>query len=507
MRLQILLATVTLISTLCSACSGSRNCLNSPLANIAVSYSMAGQNEQALQVAQRITTLTRKADVLSLMALQAAKAGQKKESANLFNQALQAANKIEPSPDKVMALEAIAARYGRVGQKDKAAEVLAQAVQDTKAIWGTSFVKDTVLEKIAINYAQLGDYTQGIKVANKIVEDIPKSRALARIVAYYVAAGEYNQARQIANTIEVHTSKANALIEIAEKTGEYQQALTVAQNIDEEERALWKSLILGKITLLYSKSGQNKQADEILSQAIKAAKNIEETDAQLNQLARIALLYIETGKQEQAIKLASQTLQVVNQIQDVYKKAVLLANIAVVYGKAGKKELADSVFAQAIQVARTLNNEDKKTQTLAELAINSARVNPYHQVLQLTQTIGNAKTQAYALSRIARDYEKAGNKEQATQALEQAFQIAQTIENTPDKSQKLAEIAVQLGRIAQYDRAIAIAQTLDATETDSPKASALAHIANYYAKVGQKEKAIALLSQALQAVKVTQCSD
>jgi tetratricopeptide (TPR) repeat protein len=71
----------------------------------------------------------------------------------------------------------------------------------------------------------------------------------------------------------------------------------------------------------------------------------------------------------------------------------------------------------------------------------------------------------------------------------------------------LAEIAVQLGRIAQYDRAIAIAQTLDATEKDSPKASALAQIANYCAKAGQQEKAIALLSQALQAVKVTQCSD
>jgi hypothetical protein len=40
---------------------------------------MAGQNNTAVQVAQKITLLTRKADVLSLIALQAAKAGQEKQ--------------------------------------------------------------------------------------------------------------------------------------------------------------------------------------------------------------------------------------------------------------------------------------------------------------------------------------------------------------------------------------------------------------------------------------------
>jgi tetratricopeptide (TPR) repeat protein len=406
-----------------------------------------------------------------------------------------------------MALDAIATRYGRVGQKDKAAEVLSQAVQEANAIWGTSFVKDTVLEKIAVNYVQLGDYPQAMQVTHKIVENIPKGRALARIVAQYVEAGEYNQARQVANTIEVQTSKANALIEIAAKTGEYQPALSVAQKIDEEESALAKSMILGKLALLFSKVGQDKQADELLAEALNAAKNIEDKDTQVSQFTKIAFLYLELGKKEQAVKASAKTLAVANELSDADKKAKIYAGVAVVYGKAGKRELATSVLTQAVQMCEAIKNKETKTQTLAEIAIASAKINPYNQVLQLIQIIGNANTQASALTRIAKDYEKAGDKEQAAQALEQALQIAQTLKNTEDKSQMLANIAIQLGKIAQYDRAIAVAQTIDVTQPNSPKAFALAKIANYYAKAGQKEKAIALLSQAMQAANTTHCSD
>ena len=508
MRLQILLATVALISTFCSACSESRSCTASTLADIAVSYSIAEQNAQALKVAQQINNLTRRADTLSQIALQSAKAGQTEQATALFTQALQVANKIESPPDKAMALDAIATRYGRVGQKDKAAEVLSQAVQEANAIWGTSFVKDTVLEKIAVNYVQLGDYPQAMQVTHKIVEDIPKGRALARIVAQYVEAGEYNQARQVANTIEVQTSKANALIEIAAKTGEYQPALSVAQKIDEEESALAKSMILGKLALLFSKVGQEKQADELLVEALNAAKNIEDKDTQVSQFTKIAFLYLELGKKEQAVKASAKTLAVANELSDADKKAKIYAGVAVVYGKAGKRELATSVLTQAVQMCEAIKNKETKTQTLAEIAIASAKINPYEQVLQLIQqTLGNANTQTYALTRIAKDYEEAGDKEQAAKALEQAFQIAQTINRSKDKSQILANIAVQLGKIAQYDRAIAVAQTMDVTQPNSPKAFALAKIANYYAKAGEKEKAIALLSQALQAANTTKCSD
>jgi tetratricopeptide (TPR) repeat protein len=477
------------------------------LAEIAVSYAVVGQSDQALQVAQRMDKSQIKVEVLSQIAYQTAKAGQAKQAAAMFTQALQEANKLELPPDKVMGLEAIATKYRLVGQNDKATEILSQAVQGANDIWGVSFVKDTVLERIAIAYAKLGDYNRGIQVANQIVEDVPKGRALAQIVAQYVAQGEYDQAREVANSIEAKASKANALIEIAPKTGEYQQALWAAQKIDENESAQLKSIVLAKIALLYSKAGQEKQAAEVVSQALQAAKRIEEPASQVSQLTKIALLYAQVGKKEQAAEVCSQALQVTRQFPDAAKKAVFLAGVAVVYGKAGRNDLATAVFTQALQLAQALENEDNKARTLAFIAIASAKINPYNQAIELTQTIGDANIEGDALTQMAKDYEKAGNKQQAAQALEQAFGIVKTSKNSQQKDQRLAEIAVQLGKIAQFDRAITVVQTIDATEKDSSKAFALARIANYYAKAGQKEKAIALLSQALQAANTTKCSD
>jgi tetratricopeptide (TPR) repeat protein len=504
MKFRILLATVALIGTLCSACLGSKRCVYRTFAEIAVSYAAAGQGNQALSVAQKIDSLTLKAEVLSQIAVEFAKAGQTGQAAKLFTQALQIANKIESPPDKVMAQEAIAHQYGKVGQKNKAAEVLAQAVKGSKSIWGVSFVKDTVLERIAVNYAELGDYDQAIWVTDKIVDNIPKGRALARVIAQYLAVGEYDKARQVANMIEIKTSKANALIEISTKTGEYQQALSVAQEIDEDDSAPLKSIVLSKIVLLYSKSGQKKQAIEVLSQALNVAKVIKDTDTKVQHLARIALLYAQMGQKAQAAEISSQALQIASQNTD--KKATLFTKVAAQYGNAGNKELADLVFPQALAMAQTLKNEDNKAHTLAELAIASANIQPYNQVLQLIQTIKDRHLQAYALTRIAKNFSRSQRQDEAAKILEQAFEIVKPLKNSDEKAQSLAEIAMQLGRIARFDRAIAVAQTIEATEKGSLKAGVLAKIAGYYAKAGHKEKAIEVLSQALQAANATKCS-
>lgn len=506
MKLKRFLATVALISTLCSACAGSKPCITGTLAEIAVTYAVAGQNEQALQVAQTINRSTLKAEALSQIAVQLAKAGQAKQAADVFTQSLQFANKIDSPPDKVMALAEIAARYGKVGQKDKAAEVLSQAVNNTKAIWGASSVKDTVLEKIAVNYAQLGDYERGIQVANKILGDITKGRALAQIVFQYVVAGDYNHAQELANTIEAKSSQARALFEIAAKTGDYQPALSAAQQIDEDESAPIKSLIFHRIASSYIKTGQIKQANQVLAQAVNVAKSIEEPARQVEQLTQVALLYGKADERAQATEVFSQVLQQVSQLKERDTKLELLAWIAIQYGKAGEKELATSVFNQALAIAQSIPDKNQKTHTLARMAIASAQINPYNQVLEFTRTLGDANTQASVLIHIAKDYTQAGDNEKAHQALNQALAIVQVAKNTSDKAEKLAEIAVQLVKIAQYDQALAIAQTFDATEKDSPKAAVLARIAKAYAKAGQKEKAIALLSQALQAANIIRCS-
>lgn len=509
MKFRIILATAALISTLCSACWGRRDCTSSTFAEMAVAYASAGQNNQAQQLAHKVNIPTRKVALLSQIGVQAVKAGQDQQAAELFKEALQVAQKMDSPPDKVMAFVAIASNYGKAGQNEKATEVLSQAVQSVKEIWGASFVKDTVLEKIAVTYAELGNFNQGIQIANKIFDEIPKGRALSQIVAKYVAIGDYNNARQVADTIDYRASKANALIAIATQTGEYQQALSIAQKMEEDEKTQrdLKSLTLGKIASLYSKAGQQKQAKEVASQVLQLSKKAEDNDSKVTQLAKVATLYAKAGEKAQAVSISSQALQIANQVESAQTKANLLAEVVQIYGKAGQKELADTIFPQVLSMAQTLENEDSQSRTLATLALAAGRIQPYDSVIELIKTIKDTKIQASTLITLAKDYALSGQKEQALQALNQAFESAQGLKNSQDKAQVLAPIAVRLARIDQFDRSLAVAQTIDAKVENSPKASTLAKIADAYAKAGQQDKAIALLSQALQAAKVVKCSD
>jgi tetratricopeptide (TPR) repeat protein len=507
MRLSTLLATFALISTLCSACARGGHCITRSLSEIAISYAAAGENGKALKVAQSINRLSLKADTLSQLAVYSAKAGQAQQAAMLFEQALQVAQKIESPPDKAMALEAIALKYKQVGQKDKAAQVLSQALHNTTTIWGASFVRDTVLEKIAANYAELGDYDKSIQVANKIVEDITKSRALSQITAQYLATGQYNKAREIANKIEVQATKANALTEIAAKTGEYQQALTAAQMIDEDESVQQKVNILNKIALLYSANGEKQRAIDILSQALQSANKIEDVDDKIMQLSKVVVLYTKVDKNSKENEVISEIFDVVQQFDNIEQQADYLARVAFRYGSQGQKALANLVFDRALFIAKNIKDEKSKARILGILGLASAYIKPYDQVIQFIQTLGDARTQISMLIQIARNYAQVGNNEQAVKGLEKAFQLAQALDNPEDKANLLSAIAIELSRMKQYERAIAIAQTISITQKNSPKAATLAKIASSYAKDGQKQNAITVATQALEAAKVTQCSD
>ena len=504
MRFRILLATVALLGSLCAACSSDEHCATGALMDIADSYVRADQNDQALQIAQTIDNSVIKANVLSRIAVKYGEAGQENQAEALFTQALQMANKIESLPEKAVTLETIATRYGKVGQNDKAAEVLSQASQVANTIGGASFVKDTVIETIAVRYAEIGDYNQGIGLANTIEDSLPKSRALARIVVKYVAVGNYDEARQIADTIEFNASKANALIEIAKKTKEYEQALSAAKEIENEQAEL-KINILGKISLLYAEAQQKQQTIEALSQALQVVKTTKDTETQVSQLAKIALLYLKTGNQQQASNILSQVLQVADTIENPEKKANTLAKVAVAYADAGQKKQATLVFTQAQKVAQTIENDENKNNTLARLAIASTKIKPYDQVLQLTQTLRDTRVQSSALIQIANDYVQTGHRDLAAKVLTQVLQNVQTLEDTDDKDQKLDQIAVQYAKITQYEQAIAVAKKIRTTNNGSPKASVLAKIANSYVEAGQKDKAMEVLSQALQVAKGTKC--
>lgn len=131
-----------------------------------------------------------------------------------------------------------------------------------------------VLYSIALDYAETGQLSQAIRLAQTIDDDArSKAIALSRIARYYTEAGQPDQALIVAKTIEALSVKDYdtdwILPQIASeyaKAGQFEQALQVTQTIEGKSN---KVKALTAIAGQYAARSQQEKAQEVLFQALK----------------------------------------------------------------------------------------------------------------------------------------------------------------------------------------------------------------------------------------------
>ncbi len=142
---------------------------DSALAYSSLNYAVAGQYDQALEIAKTIKHPHFKARALAAVAHQLAAKGQ-------YDQALEIAKTITDDTVKQIALKAIAVQLAAKGQYNQALE-LAKTLTDNSG-------KQIALKAIARQLAEKGHYDQAVKVAETIEDDSVKQRALDAIASY-----------------------------------------------------------------------------------------------------------------------------------------------------------------------------------------------------------------------------------------------------------------------------------------------------------------------------------
>jgi tetratricopeptide (TPR) repeat protein len=439
-----------------------------------------------------------KAKVLGEIAAGYTAVGQEEKASEVLSEAFEVTQTVELPADKAMVLEAIARQYWQVGEPEKAAELLSQALQVAESIWGISTVKDTVVERIALRYSEMGDRDRALQVADTILGKIAKSRALAQIAIHYAKAGDYEQAMGVAETIEAYPSQAIALTEIATRTGEDAPAVAAAQRIESPER---QSIVLAKIAALRIEEQQYEEVLAILTEAQQAASTIEELPNRAGQLAEIARLYEQAGYRERGVEVLSEALRLAREAGGMVEEVQLASNLVADATEAGQVEFARSTLEGVLPLVK----EIEKPQIVASLASAATTLQPHDWVIQFANKIEDSEARVNALLDIAEKYAEVGEEERAAEVLLGAFETIRTSEESESKAQRLERMARQLAQIHRYEDAIAIAQAIDAEQHPATKALALTNIASLQTNDRQKENAIALLSQALTVAKSTKC--
>jgi tetratricopeptide (TPR) repeat protein len=286
-------------------------------------------------------------------------------------------------------------------------------------------------------------------------------------------------------------------------------------------------LALLKVANQYSAAGYQDKASEVLEQALDIAQTVEDIQSKIKLLLQVASGYINAEKFASATPLLNSALQLTQATTDKQVLLAFLTDIASQYAAANQKDKAADIVAQIEQLRQTIDiHYFRRGSILDTLTKVYAKLGNLEQAFQLIDTIEVGFPKDSKLAKVAREYIKRGQYDQALQIaqhlegfrpqilreivgkyaaqgqLNQALQIVQTIQEESREFSALVEVADKLIATEQPDNVEPILEQaleiVNRAEDANFKASALTSIAQSYRKFGQENQAVDLLEQALE---------
>lgn len=397
------------------------------LFKIVDAYVETGQLPKAIKIANTIENPLLKVRSLISIASNYIETGQQEDAYPLLSQALETSKGID-SYSKADQLVAIASKYIETGKKKKASQTLSQALKAVNTI-KYEFFKASALAKIASNYAEMGEFTKALKIANSIDKDYghDKADALATIAGKYIETGQKKKAFKILS---------NALKAVKSDNINYSTSGLIGN----------KNVYI-KIADKYAEGGQNKKAANILSRAVKVALN-EKPYFEFKEngvLAAMAEKYAENGQKKKAIQILSQSLKAT--IDAPFLSVIGLADIAGKYAEFGEEKKATEILSLATETAKKIKRDKSDTNDYKSIALSMisrkyAEIGKFPEALDVASTIEDASSKDDALVAIAKNY---GKFEQFTDALA----IIKMIKGVSSKTRVLVTVSGQYSESQQ----------------------------------------------------------
>ena len=269
---------------------GTQGYKHEALGNIAVELASSGQIDRALQLVNQLDGY-HKASALGKIAVDLASSGQ-------FDRALQLVKTTQSDPAHPIVL-------GRFAESLTDARQLEPVLQMAKMIKVGSMEQQSMLSRIAISFAKVGQPDQALQVASTIRRDKEKALALPSIVRSLAKAGQYDQAKEVASTIKDDSLKGTAFVYLAvglAETGKVADAVQVVSAIEQRDAmpARWFSETVMVLTGAKQYNPALQMANAITGENEKAWV-----------LAQLANNLVEAGQTELASQAITSALEIV----------------------------------------------------------------------------------------------------------------------------------------------------------------------------------------------------
>ena len=348
---------------------------------------------------------------------------------DLLSAAAFLAENIKSADGRAEAMNAIVPLYLAKDDVDLAAE-LANAVAEP-------FSRDKLLILVAEKCAEADDDEYALQLAEAIEDHGLQAQAFERIALVKATKGQLDKAREIGNLL-THADSVHGGIAVRQAAdGNDTAALATIESI---EFAPARVAALHQIASARVESGDTVKAADLLDLAADSAKDIEHDEEKNRALCDTGNLFIEAKRSDKAVKIFDSACQFAEALDNVHRD-FFFVSCALGFLNAGSDELAD----------RTLDLVTDKTQM------------------------------ASALLGFSRDSWKKGEKEDAVETLDEAYEIIRSqrdIETRDSRARNglITNIAVQFAGFGKTERGIEIAQKNQDPDEQSSAFSQMAQI-------------------------------
>jgi tetratricopeptide (TPR) repeat protein len=399
--------------------------------------------------------------------------------ANLFRAATYLAENVGGADGHAEAMKEIVAHFVKDKDVDTAAQ-LADTVDDP-------FVRDRLLLLVAEKCAELDDDEYALQLVDAIEESGFQSVARERLAVRKAEIGEFDKALELAETLP-HSSDALAVIaaEQAAKDFESESEKTLARI----EFPYAKVNALLNIAANYERKEERAKAKEAIVKAVEAARDIEFKEEKIRALQDAATHFSHVSANDKAIETLAKAREEAETLDGVHREN-LLSQIALGFLRAGSIDLAErtlDLISDKVLIASTLAGYSMEFDEKGERDDALETLEEAYQILksQSEREVRSSKDKFGLYGTLALLFAKYDKTERAVEV---------ALENPDDSARyhALSQIA-QICALREEDDAAH--QVLNLIDEDSERLFAYISLSDVKSKAEKREEALNYLKEA-----------
>jgi tetratricopeptide (TPR) repeat protein len=327
--------------------------------------------------------------------------------------------------------------------------------------------RSEIMEAIAVEYAQRRDLSRAVELVERISDPYLKDRALGTVAACSIDAGLPDLASDLLDAIDDPSLLTLAIEQIAiryAQGGDFNEALeTVGELADNTE-------VISNIAVICAKSG-------LTEEALKLARSLEHAMTKASTLGQLATESLNRGRNQEAEELLSEAAEAIKEIDFPEDGAYSLIGIAPVYATLGEREQAFATLLEAANLCGDIESTSgvgltatyARDQALAQVVGGLAELNFFDKADQVLENIEDPFQFSDATRSLAREYHKSGRPKEAEALLAQAVEVAKDPEVTGERglllqSEVFARLAYAYAVCGHYQESLRVAQLINGTE-------------------------------------------